>query len=108
MDKTQTIKSHFSELRAKAESELHRRLGDKLDLNRLSAEEIQAIIHEYEVFQIELKLQNDELRRSQLELETSRRKYFDLFDFAPVGYFAISPAGLIDLVNLTGCQAPGY
>ena len=107
MDKTGTIKSHFEELREKAESQLHRRLGEKLDLNRLTAEEIKIIIHEYEVYQIELKLQNDELRRSQLELESSRRKYFDLFDFAPVGYFELSPAGLIELVNLTGARLLG-
>jgi PAS domain S-box-containing protein len=52
-------------------------------------------------------MQNDELRRTQVELEESRSKYVDLYDFAPVGYFTISNEGMILEVNLTGAAMLG-
>ena len=104
MDKEETQKGYFANLRKKAENALSLQLADKLDLKRLSAEEIRTIIHEYEVHEIELKLQNEELRQSQLDLEASRAKYFELFDFAPVGYLTINAAGLIQMVNLTAAR----
>jgi PAS domain S-box-containing protein len=52
-------------------------------------------------------MQNEELRRAQVELEESRGKYVDLYDFSPVGYFTISPEGLIAQVNLTGANLLG-
>jgi PAS domain S-box-containing protein len=59
------------------------------------------------VHQIELGLQNEELRRTQLELEASRNKYVELFDFAPVGYFLTDKNGLIAEVNQTGSRLLG-
>lgn len=53
------------------------------------------------VHQIELDMQNDELRRVQAELDTSQARYFDFYDLAPVGYCTISAAGLIEQANLT-------
>jgi len=47
------------------------------------------LIHDLRVHQIELEIQNEELRESQLKLEDSKRKYFDLYNFAPDGYFTI-------------------
>ncbi|TLN05006.1 PAS domain S-box protein [bacterium] len=52
-------------------------------------------------------MQNEELRRAQEELEVSRNKYAELYDFAPVGYFAFDPQGLIREVNLAGAQLLG-
>jgi len=70
------------------------------NLEALSPEEIQHILHELRVHQIELEMQNEELRRTQVELDVSRAHYFDLYDLAPVGYCTISEHGLILKVNL--------
>lgn len=68
---------------------------------RLSPEETGQIIHELQVHQIELELQNEELRRVQLELDATRTRYFDLYELAPVGYCTISSKGQILEANLT-------
>ena len=70
-------------------------------------EEAQRLVHALEVHQIELELQNAELRRTQVELELSRNKYLELYDFAPVGYFTFDRQGVIQKVNLTGAQLLG-
>ncbi len=67
----------------------------------LSAEEAAKAIHELRVHQIELEMQNEELRRTQIELEHERSRYFDLYEMAPVGYFTISENGIILENNLT-------
>jgi len=65
-----------------------------------SPAEIQKIVHQLQVHQIELEMQNEELRRTQFELETARLRYFDLYDLAPVGYCTLSEHGLILEANL--------
>lgn len=61
-------------------------------------------VHELRVHQIELEIQNQELREAKIKLEDSRRKYFDLYNFAPVGYFTLDKDGIILDVNLTGAS----
>jgi PAS domain S-box-containing protein len=50
---------------------------------------------------VELEMQNEELRRSRLEIERSHVRYVDLYEFAPVGYLTLTPAGIITGANLT-------
>jgi PAS domain S-box-containing protein len=63
--------------------------------------------HELYMHQVELKMQNEELRRAQAELAAARERYFDLYDLAPVGYCTISEQGLILECNLTAATLLG-
>ena len=73
----------------------------------LSHEEIQKVLHEIRVHQIELEMQNEELRTSQSELAASQERYFDLYNLAPVSYFTTSEQGLILEANLTAITLLG-
>lgn len=72
-----------------------------------SPSEVQKVIDQLRLHQHELESQNEELRRAQTELEASRNRYSDLYDFAPVGYFTLSRSGLITEVNLKGADLLG-
>lgn len=64
----------------------------------------QRLVHELQVHQVELEMQNTELRQIRDELETALDNYTDLYDFAPVGYFTLSAESTIQMVNLTGAN----
>lgn len=70
-------------------------------------EELLRLHHELQVHQVELEMQNTELRQNRDDLETALERYADLYDFAPVGYFALDNKGTICSVNLTGAGLVG-
>lgn len=88
-------------LRSKAEAKVKHEPESKPDLNM---EEVKVLMHELEVHQVELEMQNQELREAQHLLEDSRDQYTDLFDFAPVGYLVLDEKGVIENINLTACS----
>jgi len=91
-------------LRKEAEKRL---LQQTERMQSISLKDVKSLVYELGTFQIELEMQNEELRRAQGELEASRSRYTDLYDFAPVGYFTFDKNGLIVEVNLTGAGLLG-
>ena len=85
-------------LRKRAEAELS---GDETTAGNASPEEIRELVHELRTHQIELELQNEELRNAQAQLAENRDRYVSLYDFAPVGYATVSGKGIIRQANLT-------
>ncbi|NCC84722.1 MAG: PAS domain S-box protein [Clostridia bacterium] len=69
--------------------------------------EMKRLVQKLEVHQLELEMQNEELRQVQDALETSRNAFAELYDFAPAGYFSFDPQGLVRSVNLPGAQLLG-
>ncbi|KIH76987.1 PAS domain S-box-containing protein [Geoalkalibacter ferrihydriticus] len=69
-----------------------------------SLADAQRLVHELEVHQIELEMQNAELLNTRDELEISRNKYSELFDFAPIGYFVLDAQTRIREINQAGAQ----
>jgi PAS domain S-box-containing protein len=98
-------KSTADELRRQAEKRLRAKKA-KLPLPP-NEESTRRLVHELEVHQIELEMQNAELRQTREELELSRDKYVELYDFAPIGYFTFDAEGKILEVNLTGAKLMG-
>jgi two-component system CheB/CheR fusion protein len=89
-------------LRRKAEEfSLKSEAGSLERLALLPIEETSRVVHELRVHQIELEMQNEELRRTHQELEEEHERYLDLYDFAPVGYCTLSEQGQIIKLNLT-------
>lgn len=91
-------------MRQEAEKRL-RQQTERLKSNSML--DMQGLAHELGTYQIELEMQNEELRRAQEELEASRSRYAELYDFAPTGYLTFDKEGLIREVNLTGAGLLG-
>lgn len=105
MSKGQLPSSSSAELRDRAEKRALDRdpAGDR----PASAAETQRLLQELQVHQIELELQNEELRQSRSEMESALTRYTDLYDFAPVSYFTLAVDGAIREVNLPGAHLLG-
>jgi PAS domain S-box-containing protein len=93
-----------SDLRKKAEM----LLASKPRRSKAAVANQDALIYELEVHQIELEMQNDELRQSQAILENSYARITELYDLAPVGYVTIGIKGEIIEANLTASELLGY
>ncbi len=70
------------------------------DIARMSTEDIQKLLFEFQVHQIELKMQNEELNRAHQELTASRDSYAQLYDASPIGYLTLNEAGIIQKANV--------
>ena len=101
MKKRKADRSQPEELRRKAEERIK---IEKPLPEEISPVEAQKLIHELRVHQIELEMQNDELRQTQEILEESRSRYSDLYDFAPIGYLTLDELGVIKEANLTATR----
>lgn len=93
---------HAAELRRRAEAAVAR-MAKPVRSGADSAE----VVHELLVHQVELEMQNEELRRLQVSLEAERTRYFELFNLAPVGYVALSGKNLILEANFTSAHQLG-
>jgi len=93
-----------SKLRKKAEQRLSTKLRKEPPKRTSNAD---ALIHELQVHEIELEMQNEALRNARTEIEESRSRLADLYDFAPVGYLTFDGHGLIKESNITAATLLG-
>ena len=92
-------------LRLKAEEKL-KKLSKK-SVVRVLESDTKKLLHELQVHQIELEMQNEELRQANEIAEEALRKYTLLYDFAPMGYFTLDSDGSIHELNFTGAEILG-
>ncbi len=92
-------------LRLKAEEQLKEK--QKTKDNPLNATDLKRIMHELQVHQIELEMQNEELHKAYETAEIALKKYTMLYDLAPVGFFTINSDGDIAELNFTGAKMLG-
>jgi PAS domain-containing protein len=105
MSKQEKNSANSRILRSKAEE----RLKENKKSFDMSVEEsdVKKLLHELQVHQIELEMQNDELVKANETAEIALRKYTLLYDFAPMGYFTLEPDGSICELNFTGAEMIG-
>jgi PAS domain-containing protein len=92
-------------LRMKAEAQL--KLKEKTNGEIESESDTKKLLHELQVHQIELEMQNEELRESNESTELALKKYTMLYDLAPMGYFTLDQNGNINELNFTGAEMLG-
>ena len=98
-------------------AELYRQAEVRLRIGRTPSKKVstgqemafdpQRQLHELQVHQIELEMQNAEIQESRNRMELLLEKFTDLYDFAPVGYFTLSADSTIQQANLTGAVLLG-
>jgi PAS domain S-box-containing protein len=105
IDKAKSLLTTAAKLRTQAEEQFRKKTAKNLQIG--NSDDSLRLVHELEVHQIELEMQNNELCRVHDELEVLLNTYAELYDFAPVGYFTFDGNGLIRRVNLAGAQQLG-
>jgi PAS domain S-box-containing protein len=106
MQKKPNILTDAAELRRRAEARLRKQQQRKTARPETEAD-AHRLLHELQVHQVELEMQNAELQDARDKTEALLERYTDLYDFAPVGYLSIDAEGLIQEVNLTGAALLG-
>lgn len=101
----ETIVTAFKsrELRKQAEEICSSRMGNLEDIPK----DFKELIHDLQLHQIEIGMQKEELKRSKQEISDSRKRYFDLYNSAPVGYFTMLKNGIILEANNTAASILG-
>jgi PAS domain S-box-containing protein len=106
--KRPTKSPHFSRapkgLRARAEQVLAKTRGD---IAPMSEPDVRKLVHDLQVHEVELEMQNDELRRTQHALEEARDRFADLYDFAPLALLTLSQGGEVLEANLAAASLLG-
>ena len=103
----------MKKLESMSRAELVRELKRLLGAERASrpapdgSDRLQQVVHELHVHQVELEMQNRELRESRELLEQSHSRYADLYDFAPVSYLTLDAEARVQEINLTGAALFG-
>jgi PAS domain S-box-containing protein len=92
------------DLRRRAQARLK---SQPVSLEEISPAEARNLLQELQVHQVELEMQNEEVRRTQVELETALARYTDLYDFAPMAYLTLDKHGLILEANLIAARLLG-
>ena len=97
-----SVTSLMQSLYQRAEAALGQRVNQSPEqFAALSPAQAQRTLHDLQVHQLELEMQNEELRRTQVELDESLARYVNFYDLAPLGYCTVNEKGLIKEVNLT-------
>ncbi len=100
----ENTRSNPESIRAEAMARLRRR---RENLDSMDSSDVSELIHELEVRQVELEVQNEELRRAHDQLAQARNHYRDLYEFAPVGYLTVDQAGEVLRANLAAARLCG-
>lgn len=83
------------------------RLGERPPPGAMSEMDALKLLHELQVHQIELEIQNEELQQARREALAALQRYTELYDFAPLGYFTLGRDGSIRQLNLAGAALLG-
>jgi PAS domain S-box-containing protein len=94
------------ELRMRAQERLYQQ-GRTLATSTMQVDNPQRLLHELQVHQVELELQNEQLEAARAWIEAALASYTELFDFAPVPYFTLDRTGKITELNLAGARLLG-
>jgi len=99
LPKDKSRQEHPGELRRRAEEALNRKKTGEPSI--MPEEDVRALVHELQVHQIELEMQNEELKRANAMVEETRNRYVDLYELAPIGYLTLAENGIVLEANLT-------
>ena len=107
MDKSKSPPADAPALRRRAETKRSERPPRSPAVGPRARQQTERLVHELEVHQIELELQNEELQQTRSDLEVGLQSYTELYDFAPTGYLTLDLDGTIEKVNLTAARLLG-